>query len=418
MLSSVALAAHLALTALGPAPLAEAPASTEPEAAAAPAVVVMVAEGGAQAEARAFAMIEAHVLGLELELLRQTHPAWEQAPEAEAIAAASLAVFEDPEVRGVLWLDMQPDALTLYALARDGERVYGRSIPVDADAGLAVALETLANVGAVAAVALAQERVEALATAEGAGSGQVGEAPEGFFVVDLQPPEPPEPEPCACPVLPEPPAELTLVEARLVPVDEPRAHLRLGYRGEGFASNLPWSSLAEVAAGWRPSPRTHLDLGLAVAPSVRLWSRHGDVSVELTRIQGFVAGGARFPLGRGWSLELAGRFGVEGLRRMTLVVPPGLEPAGPGWRPMVVLGADLRAGVELNPRARLVVGPTLTAVLLRSELVVDADGGVLMTPSAVRVGATAGFDFEMPQGRARPRSRPKARPRARPSKKD
>ncbi|NVB40646.1 hypothetical protein G6O69_22600 [Pseudenhygromyxa sp. WMMC2535] len=358
----------------GPA-LAQAPAPAENGEASAAAVILMLPERDDDRDERAEATIAAHLQDAAFEVeIRRYDP---EGFELRALFDESDELLGASAARGVLWVDLEDeDALALYVIVRGDPQLHGRRIDA-ADVGEAVAIESLANVSATAALALAQGRA-----------------------VVLEPALAPEPEPPSEPELPpeSPPRPAhthLLVDGVVVPRGHARVRARVGYLGQSYAPGLPWISSAVLAFGWRPVSAAHLELVYEAGPSISVTAPSVGLELQLFRLPFALAGGYRFDLPRGWGIELAGRVGVEPTRRRTVVIGEAIEGAAPSWRVQASAGVDARATLAVRDDLRLFMGLGLVAVFLRSAYVLEDVEEPLLSPSAVRGSASIGVDFDL-----------------------
>jgi hypothetical protein len=375
--STLILTTLLAGSGASLAPGPEDPASaSDPAADGPPVVVLMLPSLDDDRDERAEATIRAHLQELELEIVVERYAG--EGPDLRQLFTRSETILERNEGRGIIWVDLggAGQSVTLHVLERGGAQIYGRRIET-ADIGEAVAIESLANVSAMAAAALAEGRAIRLEPEP------EQEPPESEQEQEQEQEREQEPAP---------PIE---VEGQVIPQPWPRARLRIGYRGQSLAAELPWLSAAELAFGWRPEAAAHLELGYEAAPPVHVDNPALGVRLGLFRVPLFLAGGYRFDLRRGWGLELAARVGVESMRRQTEAYGDALLPADASWRVSLTGGADLRASVELREDIRLWFGLGLVGVFIRSDYVIEGTDTVLLAPSPLRASASAGFDFDL-----------------------
>lgn len=369
--TQVRIPALLGLLLLGP------PATpSEPSA---PTVVLMIPNHPGDHDEHILATVSAHLRELDVTLVVERHDA---TLDLRALISASREPIERSDARGILWIDVpdqQGGDLALYVVEREGRQIYGRSIA--GNVGDAVAIETLANVAAMAAVALGEGRAIQL---------DVPPTP----AEELQPVEEPIVEP-------EPIVGTITREGHVEPVRRPWLRLRAGYRGNSFAATIPWQSSVTLAIGVRPAPGAHVELIADVAiPSTLVVP---DLRVVLDRYPFAIAGGYRWSLPRGWDLELSGRATLEPTRRRTIVTTTddqvSASPASLHWSASAEVG--LAAGVRLAETVRLSFGIGIAAVLARREHVIgltDSTMGaeqVVISPHPARVLVWAGFDFDL-----------------------
>ncbi|PRQ06147.1 hypothetical protein [Enhygromyxa salina] len=345
-------------------------------------VVLMLPELEDDRDERAEVTIAAHLQDAEIDLLiRRYDPA---SFELGQLFTRSDALLDGTDARGILWVGLGQD-LTLYVLVRGESQLHGRRIDGSADGsdpddglGDPVALESLANITATAAIAVAE------------GQPIVLHAPEPGPSVD---PERPDAGSSSTPsAIPEARIEVTGV---VIPKLVPRAPLRVGYRGQTYASGLPWLSAAELAVGWRPVARAHLELAYEASTPVTAEAASIGLQLQLFRVPVALAGGYRFELRRGWALELAGRLSVEPTRRRTIATGELLVATDPRWRAMAGAGLDLRSSVALRDDVRVWMGLGLIGMFVRSDYVVADIEQPLLHPSAVRVTAGLGVEFDL-----------------------
>lgn len=324
---------------------------------------------------RTEATIRAHLQDVGLRLITRRYDPAEL--DLRELFARSAEPVEAVDARGILWIDLQASDYSLYVIARDGSQIHGRRIDA-ADLGDAVALEVLANVAGMAAVALAEGRAIRLAP-----------DPE-----TAEPETEPEPEP-----EPDPgPLELH-VEGTVVPVPGPRLRARVGYRGQTYATGAMWVSAAELALAWRPAPGAHLELSYDAHPRVVVDDPTFGLRLELLRVPFGLAGGYRFDVSDAWGVEVAARLGVEPTRRSTLATDPDLAATDPSWAIAATAGADLRVLRSVAPGVRLWLGLGLHAALVRSEYGLRDMEFPLVTQVPLRVSASGGVEFEFLSGR-------------------
>lgn len=372
---------------------------TGPAAAQAPAqtpspVVLMLPDLDDDRDERAEATIAAHLQDAGIELLvRRYEPT---SFELGELGAHSDGQLDGTDGAGILWVDLGRD-FAVYVLVRGDSQIHGRRID-RRDLGDAVAFESLANVSATAAIAVAEGRPIVLqesaplepAPREPEASEPTSEAPapEG--------PAPEEPAPTERVRL-EPQIE---VEGVVIPKLEVRARLRVGYRGQSFASGLPWLSAAEIALGWRPVPQAHLELAYEASTPISVAAPNAGLELQLFRAPVSIIGGHRFELDRGYGLEIAGRLGLEPTRRQTIVVGellepgPGLEAAPPRWRVMAAAGVDVRGTVAVRDDVRLWISLGVLGVFVRNDFIVADVHPPLLSPSAIRVTTGIGVDVD------------------------
>jgi hypothetical protein len=304
-----------------------------------------------------------------------------------------LSAYESPtgtintDARGILWIDVPAQAggdLGLYVIEREGHQLYGWTLAGKADDALAI--ETLANVAAMAAVALSEGRAIQLDL------GPPRSEPDSQVEPDL------EPEPS---VEPEPPTGTITREGRVEIVTRPWLRLRAGYRGNNFATTVPWQSSVTLAVGVRPTPRSHVELitDVAIPSAVTL----PELRIVLQRYPFALAGGYQWPLPRGWDIESSGRITLEptvrhaaasGTESSVTILPSSLR-----WFASAEVG--LSAGVRLAETVRLSVGLGLAVVLVRRDYVIGLSNSmssmpqVVISPHPIRALVTAGFDFDL-----------------------
>ncbi|MFV8753999.1 hypothetical protein ACNOYE_25930 [Nannocystaceae bacterium ST9] len=368
------VSALLALLSLAP------PAS--PSEPAPPTIVLMVPEQAGELDEHILATVSAHLRELDVELVVERHAA---SLDLRTLIAASREPTERADARGILWIDVpsKPGGdLGLYVVEREGQQIYGRTIA--GTVGDAVAIETLANVAAMAATALSEGRAIQLDVPTPRESEPIGE---------------PEPEPI---VEPEPPPTGTITrEGHVELVRRPWLRLRAGYRGNNFADTIPWQSSVTFAIGVRPAPRAHVELVADVAiPSTLALA---DLRIVLQRYPFALAGGYQWPLRRGWDVELSGRLGLEPTLRKSVSTStdgsPTARPSSLRWFASAELG--VAAGVRLTDTVRLSFGVGLAAVLARRDYVIGLSQGsstserVVISPHPVRGLVWAGFDFDL-----------------------
>lgn len=338
----------------------------------APRVIVMVPDRPGERDDRVLATLVAHLRDLDLALIRERYDEL----DLRGLVDASAEPLARTDARGILWIDVpaQPgSALGIYVVARDSAQIHGRVLA--ADSGDAVAIETLANVAAMAATALGEGRSIALEV----------------------PPAPAEPEPAPEPTpAPEPePLEWRLeLEGEVVPVERPHLRARASYRGLGYAPTLPWMSGVSLAIGVRPAERAFVELIVDVMVPARVSTEGLELQIQPFPVG--LAGGHAWLLPRDWDVELAGRVALEPTRRRT----SGSEafvvaPTRVSWSASVELA--LGFGVRLSPSARLSFGLGLAVPLTRRDAVVLLPEGrtTLISPFAVRPTLSAGFDFDL-----------------------
>lgn len=335
-----------------------------------PTVVLMVPERPGDHDERILATVAAHLHELDVTLVTER---CDPNLDLRGLIAASRSPIERSSARGVLWIDvpeLPSGDLGLYVVERDGSQIYGRTIA--GDLGEAVAIETLANVAAMAATALSEGRAIRL------------DAPTTE----------PEPEPIDAPE-PEPIVGVITREGAVEPVTRPWLRLRAGYRGNSYAAALPWQSSVTFAIGVRPTADAHVELVGDVAIPGEVAT--AELELRLWRYAIGLAGGHAWPLRRGWDLELSGRVALEPTRRETIPRTPELtaRPAELQWFASAELG--LAAGVSLADTVRLSLAAGLAAVLVRRDTVVTVPQGeqTVLSPQPIRAIAWIGFDFDL-----------------------
>jgi hypothetical protein len=352
-----------------------------PSEATAPTIVLMVPNHPGDHDEHILATVSAHLRELDITLVVERHDA---GLDLRALISASREPIERSDARGILWIDV-PDQkggdLALYVVEREGRQIYGRSVA--GNVGDAVAIETLANVAAMAAVALGEGRA---------------------IQLDVPPPAVESLEPVEAPIVepePEPVTGTITREGHVELVRRPWLRLRAGYRGNSFAAAIPWQSSVTFAIGVRPAPRAHVELiaDVAIPSSVVV----PDLRLVLDRYPFAIAGGYQWPLSRGWDLELSGRATLEPTRRRTIetisTTRVSASPASLHWSASAELA--LAAGVRLAETVRLSFGVGLAAVLVRRDHVItpaDPTIGteqVVISPHPIRVLVWTGFDFDL-----------------------
>lgn len=347
-----------------------------------PRVVLMVPTREGERDERVLATLDAHLHDLDIELVDERYAS---ELDLRELVAASHDVIARHDARGVLWIDMVDMSdhaqLAIYVVARDSSQIYGRTLAGDPQGSDALALETLANVAAMAATALGEGRAIQL-EAE---------------VEPARPPTPAQPQPP-----PAPTGEVELAAGQLRIIERPWLRVRAGYRGSSYAATLPWQSAFVLGLGVRPSPRSHVELvGEAVVPST---IDDGELRARIHTIPFGLGGGQRWSLRRGWSLELAGRVSLEPTRRAVWLrdASPRRTSTRLWWSATSQL--ELVAGVELTSSVRLTFGLALVLVLARRDLVADLDGDAsgdsgnprtLVSPAPLRALVSAGFEFDL-----------------------
>lgn len=343
----------------------------------APTVVLMVPEQPGDYDERILATVAANLHELDVTLITQR---CDPSLDLRGLVSASREPIERSNARGVLWIDVPVRAsgdLALYVVERDSPQIYGRTIA--GDVGEAVAIETLANVAAMAVTALLEGRAIRL---------DASDEPGPEFEPAPAPEPAPEPEPA--PII----ADITR-EGAVEPVTRPWLRLRVGYRGNSYAAALPWQSSVMFAIGVRPVADAHVELvgdvaipGKVVTPELELDVRRHAIGL---------AGGYAWPLPRGWDLELSGRIALEPTRREVIprVAELVAQPADLQWFASAELG--LAASVRLADTARLSLGAGAAAMLVRRDFVVSLPEGeqTVLSPQPLRAIAWIGFDFDL-----------------------
>ena len=343
------------------------------------AVLLMLPDLPDDRDERAEAMIQAHTQDTPVELLvRRYDPA---SFEHGQLFVRSDELLGRTDAQGILWVDLGDD-LTLYVLVRGDPQLHGRRIDAR-DLDEAVALESLANVSASAAVAITYGE-------------PVGLAPERVVApedetsaepTDDEEEREPEPEP--------PLVGHVSVEGSVIPVSIPHLRARVGYRGQTYAAGLPWLSAVELSLAWLPVPRAHLGLHYEATTSASASAASIGLELQLLRVPLAVTGGYRFDLPRGWGLELGGRLLVEPTRRRTVVTGDLVTERPMSWRVMAGAGLDLRMTAAVREDLRIWLGLGMTGMFLRSDYVFADIDLPLLSPSAVRVTAGLGVEFDL-----------------------
>lgn len=343
-------------------------------------VVLMVPNHPGEHDEHILATVAAHLHEFEITVVVERH---DPNLDVRTLIPASREPIERSDARGILWIDVPAQAggdLGLYVVERDGQQIYGWTVA--GTAGDAVAIETLANVAAMAAVALSEGRA---------------------IQLDVTPTRP-EPEPQLEPtpiVEPEPVTGIITREGQVEIVTRPWLRLRAGYRGNNFAQTVPWQSSVTLAIGVRPAPRAHVELitDIAIPSAVTL----PELRIVLQRYPFAVAGGYQWPLPRGWDLEPAGRVTLEPTVRHAVAIGTDATvtplPSSLHWFASAEL--SVTAGVRLAETVRLSMGLGLAVVLARREYVVglaDAMSStqqVVISPHPIRGLIWTGFDFDL-----------------------
>lgn len=340
-------------------------------------VVLMVPERPGNADERVLATLDAHLHELEVAVISERHAG---SLDLRELVSASLDPLARHDARGVMWIDIgegDPPALAIYVVPRDSTQIYGRVITRPAEGEAALMLETLANVAAMAAIALGEGRAIRL-------------EPE------LEPEPPPEPPP-PDPPPPEPPEGVVSLDAgHLALVERAWLRLRAGYRGSSQAAQLPWQSSVTLALGLRPHARAHLELVADIVIPSTIPS--GPIDLRLHAFPFGLAGGYAWSLARGWDVELAGRVALEPTRRSITTRSEGAPLAAPRTLWFASAEASVAFGLRVSPALRLAAGLGLVVVLVRRDIVVSSAEGNASTrfaPHPLRGLVTFGGEFDL-----------------------
>ena len=339
-----------------------------------PAVVLMVPERPGDHDERILATVAAHLHELDVTLVVERYPG---TLELRNLVVDSQAPVERSDARGVLWIDVPERSsgdLALYVVERDRLQIYGRTIA--GDGGEAVAIETLANVAAMAATALSEGRAIQLDT------------PASEPIAEPEPDPITEPEPVAI-------VGVITREGHVEPRTRSWLRLRAGYRGNSYAKALAWQSSVSFAIGVHPTERAHVEVvGDVGIPSVITTP---ELELELRRHALGLAGGHAWPLPRGWVLEVAGRFALEPTRRDAIARTSELAVRASGVQWFASAEVGVTAGVRLAETVRLSLGAGLAFAVVRRDLVVDVAEGqrTVLSPHPVRMVTWVGVDFDL-----------------------
>lgn len=345
-----------------------------------PTIVLMVPNHPGEHDEHILATVAAHLHEFDVTVVVERH---DPSVDVRTLIVASREPIDRNDARGILWIDVPAQTggdLGLYVVERESQQIYGWTVA--GKVGDAVAIETLANVAAMAAVALSEGRA---------------------IQLDVSPPSPEseaivEPTPL---VEPEPVTGTITLEGHIEIVTRPWLRLRAGYRGNNFATTVPWQSSVTLAIGVRPAPRAHVELiaDVAIPSAVTL----PELRIVLQRYPFAVAGGYQWPLPRGWDIEPSGRVTLEPTVRHA--VASGTDssvttlPSTLHWFASAEL--SLTAGVRLAETVRLSVGLGLAVVLARRNYSIGLSDAlssteqVVISPHPVRALIHTGFDFDL-----------------------
>lgn len=345
-----------------------------------PTIVLMVPNHPGEHDEQILATVAAHLHEFDITVVVERH---DPNLDVRTLILASREPIERSDARGILWIDVPAQAggdLGLYVVEREGQQIYGWTIA--GTAGDAVAIETLANVAAMAAVALSEGRA---------------------IQLDVAPARPkPEPEPELTPnVEPEPVTGLITREGQVELVTRPWLRLRAGYRGNNFAETVPWQSSVTLAIGVRPAPRAHVELitDVAIPSAVTL----PELRIVLQRYPFAIAGGYQWPLPRGWDVEPSGRLTLEPTIRHAVASGTGssVTPLQSSLHWFASAELSLTAGVRLTETVRLSMGLGVAVVLARRNYVIGLSDAmsstqqVVISPHPIRGLIWTGFDFDL-----------------------
>ena len=269
----------------------------------------------------------------------------------------------------VMWIDLEPDAYTIYFYETDGARLLRRRIPVD-EGSTAAALESVTNIaGSVLAESL---------------QGPIHGMPE------VEPhelaPEPPPTEP-----KPPPTRAPPRVVARSL-ASFARLWLSLGYSGNTFSSEVPWQNAVFAAVAW--SPVAGAFVGLRYDLVFRSRVKHDLVAFDLWRHPVTAFGGYRFALRRGWDVQVLARGTVDPIVRKSIGRTSALPVRGDAVRVFSSLGGGVGFGYRPIRQVRLGITVGADALLTRADYVSRApEQTVLVHPHPARFFVDAGLDF-------------------------
>jgi hypothetical protein len=258
--------------------------------------------------------------------------------ELRALAADSKALIATWSARGALWIDVgRPDEAALYLVTRDGEQIFGRTIPAP-EGKTSATLETLANIAASVSEELLEGRIVELSPVKVPEPDPPLQRTASVSGPEIAP-EPeraPAPKPSAKTEVTSPPAprprEAPAITAPASPSDDaaanryPRLGLSVGYTGDTFGSTIPWQSAVSALVALSPSPSTHLGLGYDFVIPVRVDSFPG--GYRLARHPIVVRGSYRLLFSQ-WDLGLGARMAMDILEKTPLRRPPPEEISMP-----------------------------------------------------------------------------------------
>lgn len=402
-----------ALSAIG---LGRSAAGEEPSAAGQPVIVLLAPEiEGSDVDDRAVGTLGARVraTGIKVVVVRR------KADDLRAVAADSRALITTWGARGALWIDVgRPDEAALYLVTRDGEQVFGRTIPAP-EGKTSATLETLANIAASVSEELLEGRIVELKpvevpapapplerTASPNTPGIAGEpipdaTPAPSVKTEAPRPVPPPARPRQAPPgpRPAPPPSITdqAAEARF-----PRLGLAVGYTGDTFGETVPWQSAVSLRLSLSPSSTTFVGLGYDVAIPVDVDLRFG--GYEIARHPIVVAGGYRilFPE---WDIRLGARMTMD-IVEQRLDPLPRPPPGGPPPPPQPGVQTDiLFTGGPVVDIGVSFAGRFRAGALLGMDILFNqpspAPPPLALEPNPVRfvAGLSLGMDIFVPEAK-------------------
>lgn len=315
----------------------------------------------------------------------------------------------------VLWIDLRgPESYAVYLFEREGERVLGRRVPI-VEGGTAAAHEIVANIAASVLAESLAGPVTGLAeldprTLEAVEPGPPSEptlasprepspassstsTPGSASASDSSTATPGAPTAPASPSgsAPTPSAAPSTDEASAAPSGFPRMSVSLAYAGQSFSRAPLLSHALALGVAWHPASGTFLglryDLVLPLVvdqPTVRFELRRHPISLEA---------GHRFRVASLWDVELAARFTVDPIRRIT-DVRSELEPTADRWRRFSAGAVAVGVGFAPIPAIRVGLRVGAEALITRSDYVVrDPALRVIMAPHPIRGFVELGVAF-------------------------
>lgn len=339
--------------------------------------------------------------------------------ELRALAVDSKPLIAASGARGALWVDVgRPDKAALYLVTRDGEQVFGRTIPAP-EGKTSATLETLANIAASVSAELLEGRIvelspvtvlapepplQRMASVSGpkiTGDPERAPAPKPSVKAEVASPPPPAPK-----LRLALPARFTVPPPPSAAEDQrfPKLGFSVGYTGDTFGSTVPWQSAISTSITISPSPSSFFGLGYDVVLPVHIDSFIG--GYDLARHPIVALGGYRLLFSQ-WDLMLGARTSMDILEQTPEQLPPPSPPPGAtmSWKPppipqsrteiLFTAGPVLEVGFSFADRFRAGAFLGIEILLNRSSPTVPSLD-LQPDPARIITGLSLGVDLFMP----------------------